>query len=255
MRSIRNFCAAAILAACSLCAGCGRAPQSHTLSIAAAADLQFALEEASGLFHQAHPDTQLRVSYGSSGNFYAQIRNGAPFDLFLSADAQYPRALAKDGLAAGAVFNYAAGRIVVWVPSASPLDPATALRDPSVRHVAIANPAHAPYGRAAEAALRAMGLYDSLQAKLVLSENISQAFQFVQSGAADVGIVALSLASAPAARGQGRYWEVPAETYPKMEQCGVILKDSTAARQFRDWLAGPAGRALLVRYGFSLPSN
>jgi molybdate transport system substrate-binding protein len=255
MRSTRNFGASALLAACWLCAGCARAPRTHTLSVAAAADLQFALEEASGSFRQAHPDTQLRVSYGSSGNFYAQIRNGAPFDLFLSADAQYPRTLAHDGLAAGAVFDYAAGRIVVWVPNSSMLDPARALRDPSVRHVAIANPAHAPYGRAAEAALRAMGLYDGLQAKLVLSENISQAFQFVQSGAADVGIVALSLASAPVARGQGRYWEVPAETYPKMEQCGVILKDSAAARQFRDWLTGPAGRALLLRYGFSLPGD
>ena len=225
------------------------------MRIAAAADLHFALEEVSREFRAAHPEVDLETAYGSSGNFYAQIRNGAPFDLFLSADAQYPRTLAHDGLAAGAVFNYAAGRIVVWVPSSSPLDPATALRDPSVRHVAIANPAHAPYGRAAEAALRAMGLYDSLQAKLVLSENISQAFQFVQSGAADVGIVALSLASAPAARGQGRYWEVPAETYPKMEQCGVILKDSAAARQFRDWLTGPAGRALLLRYGFWLPGE
>jgi molybdate transport system substrate-binding protein len=213
------------------------------------------MDEASSAFHHSHPDIQLAVSYGSSGNFYAQIRNGAPFDLFLSADAQYPRSLAKDRLAAGAVFDYAAGRIVVWVPNSSALDPAAALRDPSVRHLAIANPAHAPYGRAAEAALRSMGLYDGLQAKLVLSENISQALQFVQSGAADVGIVALSLVSAPAARGQGRYWEVPAETYPKMEQCGAILKDSAAARQFRDWLIGPAGRALLVRYGFSLPGN
>src|ERR1039458_5538516 len=103
MRSIRNFGASAIVAACSLCAACARAPQPHTLSIAAAADLQFALEEASRSFHQAHPDTQLRVAYGSSGNFYAQIRNGAPFDLFLSADAQYPRTLAHDGLAAGVV--------------------------------------------------------------------------------------------------------------------------------------------------------
>jgi len=255
MRLTRNFSASALLAVCALCAACARAPQTHSLSIAAAADLQFAMAEASSAFHRSHPEIQVHVSYGSSGNFYAQIRNGAPFDLFLSADAQYPRSLAKDGLAVGAVFNYAEGRIVVWVPNASTLDPATALRDPAVRHLAIANPAHAPYGRAAEAALRSMGLYDGLQPKLVLSENISQAFQFVQSGAADAGIVALSLASAPAARSQGRYWEVPAGTYPKMEQCGAILKDSAAARQFRDWLTGSAGRALLARYGFSLPGN
>src|ERR1039457_3584085 len=116
----RNYGASAILAACSLCAGCGRAPHTHTLSIAAAADLQFALEEASRSFQQAHPDTQLRVTYGSSGNFYAQIRNGAPFDLYLSADLQYPRSLAHDGLVpADSVFVYAAGRIAVWVSASS----------------------------------------------------------------------------------------------------------------------------------------
>jgi molybdate transport system substrate-binding protein len=144
---------------------------------------------------------------------------------------------------------------VVWVPASSTFDPATALRDPAVTRIAIANPQHAPYGRAAEAALRSMGLYDSVQKKLVLGENISQTLQFVQSGAADVGIVALSLAVAPTVRGQGRYWEVPLDAYPKMEQGGVILKDSAAAREFRDWLLSPAGRTLLKQYGFSLPGE
>jgi len=235
---------------------CGRRAEPGTLSIAAASDLQFALADASRQFHQAHPRTEVRIDYGSSGNFYAQIRNGAPFDLFLSADVQYPRSLAADGLVrADAVFVYAVGRLAVWVPAASPLDPATALRDPSVRRVAIANPAHAPYGRAAEAALRQMGLYDSVARKLVLGENISQTLQFVQSGAADVGLVALSLAIAPTVRGQGRYWEVPLDAYPKMEQGGVILKDSAAARDFRAWLLAPAGRRLLKQYGFSLPGE
>jgi molybdate transport system substrate-binding protein len=119
----------------------------------------------------------------------------------------------------------------------------------------MANPQHAPYGRAAEAALRSMGLYDGVQKKLVLGENISQTMEFVQSGAADAGIVALSLALAPKVRGQGRYWEVPVESYPKMEQGGVILKDSQAAREFRDWLLAPAGRGLLKQYGFSLPGD
>ncbi|MEI9971893.1 MAG: molybdate ABC transporter substrate-binding protein [Ignavibacteriota bacterium] len=226
------------------------------LSIAAAADLQFALSEAATQFHQQHPQTEVAVSYGSSGNFYAQIRNGAPFDLFLSADAQYPRNLARDGMVhADSIFLYAEGRIVVWVPAASRLDPSTALRDPSVQRIAIANPEHAPYGRAAEAALRSTGLYDSVAKKLVQGENISQTFQFVESGAADVGIVALSLAVAPNVRDQGRYWEFPPESYPKMEQAGVILKESPQAREFRDWLMAPAGRALLKRYGFSLPGE
>lgn len=224
------------------------------LSIAAAADLQFALADAGRQFHQQYPQTEVAIDYGSSGNFATQIRNGAPFDLFLSADVQYPRDLARDGLVkADSIFIYGNGKIVVWVPSSSKLDPATALRDPSVNRIAIANPQHAPYGRAAQAALKSMGIYDAVEKKLVLGENISQTFQFVQSGAADVGIVALSLALAPNVSGQGRYWEVPMDSYPTMEQGGAILKDSPAAREFRDWLLAPAGRALLKKYGFFVP--
>jgi molybdate transport system substrate-binding protein len=240
----------------ALFAACGHPVAPRKLSIAAAADLQFALAEGARQFHREHPQTELVIDYGSSGNFYEQIRNGAPFDLFLSADVQYPRNLAHDGLVpADSVFIYAAGRIAVWVPASSKLDPAAALRDPAVRRIAIANPQHAPYGRAAEAALRSMGLYEIVQKKLVLGENISQTLQFVQSGAADAGIVALSLAVAPNVRGQGRYWEIPRESYPKIEQGGVILKDSPAAREFRDWLLAPAGRALLKEYGFFLPGE
>ena len=247
---------AAIAGLLALLAACGHRAPPRKLSIAAAADLQFALAEAARQFHQQYPQTSLAIDYGSSGNFYAQIRNGAPFDLFLSADVQYPRNLAHDGLVrADSVFVYAAGRIAVWVPASSKLDPATALRDPAVQRIAIANPQHAPYGRAAEAALRSMGLYESVAKKLVLGENISQTLQFVQSGAADVGIVALSLAVAPNVLGQGRYWEVPRESYPKMEQGGVILKDSRAAREFRNWLLAPSGRALLKQYGFFLPGE
>jgi molybdate transport system substrate-binding protein len=129
------------------------------------------------------------------------------------------------------------------------------LRAASVRHVAIANPQHAPYGRAAEAALRSLGIYDSVQRKLVLGENVAQTLQFVQSGAADVGIVALSLALAPPVRGQGRYWEVPDAAYPRVEQGGVILKDSKAARELRAFLLGDGARRVLKEYGFSLPEK
>jgi molybdate transport system substrate-binding protein len=239
-----------------LTASCANRGQPAKLSIAAASDLQFALADAAEQFHKTHPLTEVQVTYGSSGNFYQQIRNGAPFDLFLSADVQYPRSLAKEGLGrADSVFVYGIGRLAVWVPAASPLDPATALRDPSLHRVAIANPAHAPYGRAAQSALQKMGLYESVQSKLVLGENISQTLQFVQSGAADVGLVALSLAIAPKVKAQGRYWEVPLDAYPKMEQGGMILKDSVAAREFRDWLQAPEGRRLLKGYGFYLPGE
>ena len=226
------------------------------MTIAAAADLNFALEEISREFRATHSDVDLQMAYGSSGNFYAQIRNQAPFDIFLSADVEYPRKLVQEGIGArDSLFVYAVGRIVVWVPAGSPLDPATALRAASVRHVAIANPQHAPYGRAAEAALRSLGVYDSVERKLVLGENIAQTLEFVQSGAADVGIVALSLALAPPVRGQGRYWEVPGAAYPKIEQGGVILKDSKAAREFRSFLLGAGGRRILKEYGFSLPGE
>jgi molybdate transport system substrate-binding protein len=241
---------AAVACLLALFNACGHPNAPRKLSIAAAADLQFALADGARQFRQQHPQTELAIDYGSSGNFYAQIRNGAPFDLFLSADVQYARNLAPD-----AVFVYAAGKIAVWVPASSKLDPATALSDPSVRRIAIANPQHAPYGRAAEATLRSMGLYDSVEKKLVLGENISQTLQFIQSGAADTGIVALSLALAPNVREQGRYWEVPVSAYPKIEQGGVILKDSPAAREFREWLLGPSGRSLLKQYGFSLPGE
>jgi molybdate transport system substrate-binding protein len=254
---MRKRIPAAFLAFLALiAAGCTHPQQPRKISIAAAADLQFALAEAGRQFHQQHPETELQINYGSSGSFDTQIRNGAPFDVFLSADIEFPRRLAQDGLVrADSLFVYGAGRLAVWVPAASPLDPATALHNPSVRRIAIANPLHAPYGRAAEAALRQMGLWESVQKKLVLGENISQTLQFVQSGAADVGMVALSLAIAPTVKSQGRYWEVPLDAYPKMEQGGVIVKDSPAAREFRAWLLAPEGRRLLKQYGFFLPGE
>jgi molybdate transport system substrate-binding protein len=247
---------AALLACLLLSPSCSPQARSHALSVAAAADLNFALEEVKGEFRKIHPHTELQIAYGSSGNFYAQIRNQAPFDLFLSADVEYPRKLVQEGLAAAdSVFVYGVGRIVVWVPAQSPLDPADLWQSPALHHFAIANPAHAPYGRAAELAMRSLGVYDSVAGKLVLGENIAQTMQFVQSGAADAGIVALSLAIAPTVRGQGRYWEVPLDKYPRIEQGGVILKDSPEAREFREWLLAPGGRAILKRYGFFLPGE
>jgi molybdate transport system substrate-binding protein len=199
---------------------------------------------------------ELQVAYGSSGNYFAQIQSGAPFDVFLSADVDYPRKLAAQGIGAkDSIFTYAVGRLVVWVPANSRLDPATALRDPSVKLFAIANPKHAPYGRSAEAALRNMGVWDNVRSRLVLGENIAQTLQFVQSGATDAGVVALSLALAPAMQGQGRYWEIPLESYPRMEQGGMILNDSAGARELRAFLLSEGGRRILKRYGFYLPSE
>jgi molybdate transport system substrate-binding protein len=240
---------------------CNPAPHPQTLPIAAAADLQFALTNISAPFRQAHPEIDLALTYGSSGNFYSEIRNQAPFDVFLSADSEYPRKLAQEGYAdPTSTFIYGVGRIVVWVPNQSPLDlnrlQIHALEADSVKHVAIANPQHAPYGRAAEAAMRSLGVYDRVAPKLVLGENIAQTLQFVQSGAAETGIVALALALAPSTRAQGRYWEIPLDAYPKIEQAGVILshaKATVAAREFCTYLQSPAARARLKEYGFYLP--
>ncbi|MGP8245928.1 MAG: molybdate ABC transporter substrate-binding protein [Bryobacteraceae bacterium] len=254
---------AAIAALISLAAGsaCSRPPQPATLSIAAAADLRFAFPALQQRFQSAHPKTTLAPAYGSSGNYYSQIRNGAPFDVFLSADAEYPKRLVEEGSAvADSLFVYGAGRIELWVPAQSPLDldrlGIHALEDPSVQHVAMANPRYAPYGRAAEAALRSLGVYDRIAPKLVIGENVSQTFEFVESGAAEAGLVAESLALAPAMRGKGRSWEIPAGSYAPLEQCGVILaraRGSRAAAQFRAWMMGPEARAILGQYGLALP--
>jgi len=231
--------------------------KSTRVRVAAAADLRFALDEAVRRFESAH-DVDVQTSYGSSGTFYAQLLNQAPFDLFLSADIDYPRQLAARGLTLpDSEFTYAVGRLVVWAPAASRVDVAArgvpAAADPAVAHVAIANPEHAPYGRAAVAALESAGVYNAVRPKLVYGENVQQALQFVQSGAADVGIVALSLALAPAIKPQGRYADVPLDAYPRIVQGGVILRwaaDAAAARSLRAFLIAAEGRAVLKQYGF-----
>ena len=203
----------------------------------------------------------VKLSLGSSGNFYAQLSNGAPFDLFFSADIGYPKKLEKAGLAEpGTLYMYAVGRIVVWVPKGSLIDVGLlgikALQHPSVKKVAIANPKHAPYGRAAVAAMEYFKVYDSVKDKLVLGENISQTAQFIQTGGADIGVIALSLAVAPAMKETGLYWEVPLEAYPRLEQGAVVLKaakDLKTARSFLDYSKGPEGMAVFKRYGFFVP--
>jgi molybdate transport system substrate-binding protein len=229
--------------------------------VAAAADLRFALDELIAAWSAEHPGTDVEPTYGSSGTFFAQISEGAPFDLYFSADATYPRQLETAGLATpGSTRLYAIGQIVVWVPASSALDVAhrglDALTDPAVEKVAIANPEHAPYGRAAVAAMKAAGVYDAVEPKLVLGENVSQAAQFVQSGSADIGVIALSLAIAPTMRDMGRYAVVPIDSYPRIEQGAVVLgsaADPGAAAAFLDFVLGPDGRAVLDRYGFLLP--
>jgi molybdate transport system substrate-binding protein len=235
--------------------------RAQDVTVAAAADLQAALPELVKRFEQ-QTGRKVRLTFGSSGNFFAQIQNGAPFDVFLSADIEYPRRLQDAGLTEpGTLTPYATGRIVLWTRRDSGIDVRQGLRallTPAVRRIAIANPAHAPYGRAAVAALRNEGVYEAVRERFVLGENISQAAQFAQSGNADVGILALSLAVGPALKASGTYMEIPASLHPPIAQGAVVLKstrDRTAAKQFLAFLARPASVQYLETSGFDVPAR
>ena len=230
------------------------------IAVAAASDLQFAIKELI-VEYEKQTGHHVKLSLGSSGNFYAQLQQGAPFDLYFSADIGYPKKLEEAGLTVpGSLYRYAVGRVVLWAPKQSPVEVSkglTVLRDAAVRKIAIANPKHAPYGRAAVAAMERSQVYAEVKDRLVLGENISQAAQFIESGACDVGIIALSLAMAPVMKSAGSYWLIPAEAHPPLEQGAVIMKQSKqqdAARHFLQFMQSPQGQELMTRYGFTLPN-
>jgi molybdate transport system substrate-binding protein len=232
------------------------------ITVAAAADMNAVLPDLAARYTK-HTGQVVKLSFGSSGNLTNQIRNGAPFDVFFSADEEYPKQLIADGSAVGnSLYRYAVGRLVLWVPNQSALDlqrlGVRALLDPSVKKCAIANPQHAPYGRAAEAALKHFGIYDQVAAKLVLGENVAQAAQFVESGNAQAALIALSHALAPAMKAKGRYWTVPLDSYPTLNQAAVVLSQSkrqAAARKFLEFVRAREATSLLEEYGFSLPAE
>jgi molybdate transport system substrate-binding protein len=230
------------------------------INVAAAADLSSALQEVAGNYEK-RTGVAVKLSFGASGALTQQIQNGAPFDVFFSADMDYPRQLIAGGQAESAtLYRYAVGQLVLWVPQDSPLDVEhkgmDVLLDPSVKKISIANPQHAPYGRAAVAALKHYGLYEKLGDRLVLGENVAQTAQFVESGNAQVGLVALAHAIAPAMQGKGRYWVVPAEAYPALDQ-GVVLISHSPHREdaaaFLEFMKTEEVTATLRRYGFRLP--
>jgi molybdate transport system substrate-binding protein len=230
------------------------------LTIAAASDLNFAFKELVGEFEKK-TGTKVKLSLGSSGNFFSQIQNGAPFDAYFSADIRYPQKLEESGHAvSGTLYRYAVGRIVVWAPKSSRImveqGGIEALLDPSIHKIAIANPKHAPYGRAAVSTMEHFKIYDRVKDKLVLGENISQTAQYIESGASDIGIIALALALAPSMKSAGKYWEIPADAHPPIEQGAAILKNGKnpeAARSFFEFLKSEEGRVIMTRYGFVLP--
>lgn len=229
------------------------------ITVAAAADLKFAMDEIVTGFKKSHAGAELDVIYGSSGKFHTQIQQGAPYDLFFSADIRYPQELAAKGLAASKVTPYAVGRIVLWSNS---MDATTmtlaSLTDPKIARIAIANPRHAPYGKRAEEALKASGLWDRLQTKFVYGENIAHTAQFVQTGNAQVGIIALSLAVNPELAKKGGYYLIPDKLHNPLEQGYIITKRAAAkslARQFAEYTGSKPARSIMTKYGFVLPGE
>jgi molybdate transport system substrate-binding protein len=230
------------------------------ITVGAAADLSSALAEVAANYEKRTGVT-VKLSFGASGALTQQIQNGAPFDVFFSADMDYPRQLIAGGQAEGStLYRYAVGKLVLWTPADSQLDfehkGMEVLLDSSVKKIAIANPQHAPYGRAAVAALKQDGLYEKVSDRLVLGENVAQAAQFVESGNAQVGFVALAHALAPAMQGKGKYWQVPVDAYPPLDQGVVVISRSSHKKEaaaFIDYMKTPEAAAVLHRYGFTLP--
>lgn len=243
-------------------AGLPAAAQTPPPVIAAASDLQFAVEEIAASF-EAETGQKVRLSFGSTGNFARQIREGAPFELFMAADESFVLDLARDGFTRDEGKLYAEGRIVVKVPAGSPLvadgtleSLRRLLAEGRITRFAIANPEHAPYGRRAEEALRHAGLWEAIQPFLVLGENVSQAAQFALSGNAEGGIIAYSLALSPQLAELGSHDLIPAEWHEPLLQRMVLIKGAgPVAEAFYDYMDTPAAREIMERYGFILPEG
>lgn len=233
------------------------AQKSERILVASASDLKFALDSVVVAFKK-HDPRSVVVTYGASGKLFEQIQNGAPFDLYFSADIKYPELLKERGFSASEVYPYGIGHLVLW---SRRLDPSRegmkTLLSPSVRKVAIANPEHAPYGRAAREALIHHGMLDAVQARLVIGENISQTAQFATTGAADVGIIALSLTLSPTMQKLGgNYWQIPTSSHQPLLQGTIVTKRAASnelARAFFDFVKGAEAQAILAYFGFTKP--
>ena len=245
----------------ALCLSVATAHAEHKVGIAAAANLVHTIDALKSAFLTAHPGVKVDITIGSSGNLVAQITHGAPFDLFLSADLEYPQALIATGHAdAASLTPFATGRLVLWTakPDFKITDLATALLDPSVHKIAVANMTTAPYGRATRQSLDRLELRSILQSQIVTGENVSQTAQFVASGNADLGFVSLSLVRSPQLEGQGTWIEVPAHLHEPLTQGAVLTKQGTlnpSAQRFLAFLQSPEARKVFARYGYDAPTS
>lgn len=233
--------------------------RADTARVAAAADLKFAFGEIKPQFEQAHPEHKIELIMGSSGKFMQQLENGAPFDIFFSADVNLPKKLVASGKAIAPVITYAFGRVVLW--SAKVDAGKLTLKDldkPEFRKIAIASPDHAPYGARAKEALTHSGMWPKLQDKLVFGENISHTAQLIDTQAAEIGIIALSLAVNDSLKAKGGYYLIPADFHQPLEQAYAVTqygKDNAAAKAFAQFMNTPPARKLMMRYGFVLPGE
>lgn len=226
--------------------------------VAAAADLRYAMDEVVAAYKKHNPKSDIKVTYGSSGNAYQQIINGAPYDIFFSADIMYPQKLAEQGLTASKPKLYAIGFIVLWSSQIDVSSGMSSLNDPKLRKLAIANPDHAPYGKRAQESLLHYKMYDKLKDKIIMGENIAQAAQFAQTGNAQIGILALSVVMSPNMKNQGKYYLIDTESYSPLEQAYVIIKKpkmNTEAYKFAKFVALPEARDIFKNYGFKLPNT
>ncbi len=253
MKNIKSIFA--MLAVISLCAFTFF-QQQPKVNIAAAADLKFAMDSIINVYKAQNPNADIQVTYGSSGKFFQQITNGAPFDIFFSADVDYPNKLKDQGLTVGDIKTYGIGQIVIWSKKTDPnKQQMNTLLNIGIKKIAIANPAHAPYGKRAEESLNYYKIYDKINDKLVFGENISQTAQFVTTGAADIGIIALSLALSPVMKNEGgKYYLVPEESHTPLEQAYALLKHcagNSTAIKFYNFISSPDAIDILDYYGFS----
>jgi molybdate transport system substrate-binding protein len=239
---------------------CG-ARAAESISIAAAANLVYALDALNAEFRHAAPDVTVTVATGASGNLVAQIKNGAPYDVFLSADLDYPRALVKAGHAdEKSLVTFATGRLVLWTmkPGLELPTVTGVVRNPAVQKLALANVETAPYGRAAKQALEKLGAWAEAQPKLVIGENITQTAQFVETGNADAGFVAMSLVLSPKLKDQGRWLEVEAGLYASLDHGAVLTTRGAAnpaAARYLAFLGSPAARKILEDFGYHVPGK
>jgi molybdate transport system substrate-binding protein len=232
--------------------------QAQTVKVSAAADLRYALEEVIKAYKTTSSSANIEVVYGSSGNAFTQISNGAPFDIYFSADILYPQKLKEAGLTLGEPKLYAIGRIVLWSASLDVSKGLSVLADyPNIK-IATANPDHAPYGQRAIEALKFYKLFGKVEKQLIFGENISQAAQFCLSGNADAGLIALSLTLSPAMSNQGKYFLIDERAHRPLEQAFVILnhaKENKEAITFAAFIESPAAKSIFGKYGFTLPEK